>query len=176
MATMLGILWRHAKQYLDSYWESLCWKHLILYNKWISEACKAIIFLPAVSKTARWHLKTVLLWGWRVYKNSGKKNGVLLFVMLVMPVPLDTINIIYVLPSEAAVHLLLERRRPITTRTLSTPSLEAHFSSAGQETKERLLDLDFQPLHFSHVRFQWKKKKTQPFLATKEIFVRFSVR
>lgn len=39
MATMLGILRRHAKSYPDSYWESLCWKHLILYNKWISEAC-----------------------------------------------------------------------------------------------------------------------------------------
>lgn len=39
MATMLGILRRHAKSYRESYWESLCWKLLILCNNWLSEAC-----------------------------------------------------------------------------------------------------------------------------------------
>lgn len=33
------VLQRHVKSDPDSYREKLCWKHLILYNKWISEAC-----------------------------------------------------------------------------------------------------------------------------------------
>ncbi len=112
MATMLGILRRHAKSHPDSYWE-FCWKHLVLYNKWIGGACKAITFVPAVSKTARWYLNTAFLWRQRVYKKS-EKLWVLLFVM---HVSLDTININNVLASATVVHLSLMRQRPITTQT-----------------------------------------------------------